>query len=138
MSHSGIFLELHVPDFDIARSFYEKLGFSFCWEEKENGGYLVMQKGKNLLNFYGGSEDVFQHSYFQQFPDNTQRGYGVEMILLVGDIEKYYEEVSEKIDTIATPLKLRPWGKKDFRLCDPFGYYWRISEAYDLRKKPLG
>jgi hypothetical protein len=45
----------------------------------------------NILCFYGGEEEVHNHSYFQDFPDDSKRGYGVELALLVEDIENFYE-----------------------------------------------
>jgi len=29
---------------------------------------------------------------------------------------------------------MKPWGKKDFRIIDPFGFYLRISEPSDMSK----
>jgi hypothetical protein len=46
----------------------------------------------NILCFYGGKEKVHNHSYFQDFPDDSKRGYGVELALMVEDIENFYEK----------------------------------------------
>ena len=128
---TDVFLELHVPDFGVACEFYEKLGFEVVWRDDDPKGYMVMRRGESVLNFYAGSEAVYDQTYFRRFAKDTPRGYAVEIILLSDDIEAYYEEISSTVDSIVEPLKLQPWGRKDFRLVDPFGFYIRIGERYD-------
>ena len=132
---TDVFIELHVPDFNLAREFYSKLGFEEVWCDDSPEGYLVMRRGNSVINFYSGSEAVYNQTYFKRFPKETIRGYGVEIILLSEDIDAYYEEISTKVDSIVEPLKLQPWGRKDFRLIDPFGFYIRIGERYDWISK---
>jgi len=129
---SDIILELHVPDFGKVKDFYGKLGFEIVWERKPEGfkGYLVMKKQESVLCFWGGNEEVYNHPYFKQFSKDTKRGCGVEIIIFVEDIEKYYKEVS-KFAKIVEELKFQPWGDKDFRVEDPFGYYLRFSNPYN-------
>lgn len=134
---TDVFIELHVPDFDIAQNFYGKLGFEVVWRRDEPKGYMVMRRGQSVINFYSGTEQVYQQSYFKRFSQTTPRGYAVEIILLSDDVEKYYEEIRHKVDTIVEPLKLQPWGRKDFRIVDPFGFYLRIGERYDWTDKSL-
>lgn len=125
-------IELHVPDFEKTREFYGKLGFKVVWETKAEGtkGYLVMKKGESILCFYSGNANVYSHPYFNKFSRNTKRGYGVEIIIFIDDIENYYIKLKE-LANITEELKMQPWGKKDFRIEDPFGYYIRFSEPYD-------
>ena len=128
---TDVFIELHVPDFDVAVEFYSKLGFEVVWRQDEKKGYMVMRNGRSVINFFSGNEHVYEQPYFKRFPKDTPRGYAVEIILLTDDVEAYYEEVSSKVDSIVAPLTLKPWGRKDFRLIDPFGFYIRIGERYD-------
>ncbi len=135
---SNVILELHVPDFKKVKDFYSKLGFEKMWEypPKDQSGYLVMKRGDSILAFFCGNEYVYNHPYFKKFPRNTIRGYGVEVAIYITDkpIETYYKDVSEKIGkkSIAQPLVLKPWGSKDFRITDPFGYYLCIREAGNI------
>jgi hypothetical protein len=70
-----IFVELHVPDFVIAKEFYISIGYSVVWEKKQaDNGYLVLKRNKSILNFYGGTEKVYEHDYFGRFPKDTSRG----------------------------------------------------------------
>lgn len=126
-------LELHVPDFETALDFYGKMGFEPVWkrEEKDVGDYLVMQRDGTSLNFWPGNEEVWNQTYFKGFPRGTKRGYGVEIVIPVEDIDAYYEQVKQ-FANIVEKLKTQPWGLKDFRLEDPFGFYLRITEPHDI------
>ena len=66
MLTTDVFVELHVPDFEKVKEFYGKLGFGVVWEREkvENKGYLVMRRGASVLNFFCGTEEVFNHDYF--------------------------------------------------------------------------
>jgi lactoylglutathione lyase len=127
-------IELHVSDLETVKEFYTKLHFSIIREEPLNNGlgYLVMGLEKNVLCFWGGSAAVYDHRYFSQYARNTQRGYGVEVVLQVRDIARYYESILPVISPVQE-LQERPWGATDFRVVDPFGYYLRISSVHDPR-----
>ncbi len=132
-TNNHIQLELHVPDFAIALEFYGKLGFKKVWHrsEENNADYLVMEKDGTILNFWPGNDAVWEQSYFKNFPKDTKRGYGVEIVIPVGDIVTYYEQV-KKFANVVDELRLRPWGLNDFRVEDPFGFYLRITERHDI------
>ncbi len=126
-------LEIHVPDFSKVKDFYGTLGFKTVWERIPDGfkGYLIMKMGDNILCFWAGNEHVYEQEYFSQFPKETPRGYGIEIVLMVKDIQKFYEEIKSKLE-IREPLQLRPWGLEDFRVVDPFGYYLRFTSYHNI------
>lgn len=130
---NSVLLELHVPDFDKVKDFYGKLGFSVVWERKpeEDKGYLVIRRGDNILCFWSGNETVFDQSYFKYFSKDTKRGYGVEIVIMVDDIDSFYEQ-TKTFANIVGELELKPWGLKDFRIEDPFGYYLRFTEPHNI------
>lgn len=132
-----VLLELHVPDFEKVKEYYGKLGFEVMREQTPEGrqGYLVLKMEENILCFWAGNEYVYEQSYFGQFPNHTKRGYGVEIILMVADIEAYYQKVRD-LANVVTKLGLRPWGLKDFRIEDPFGYYIRITSLHNILDDP--
>lgn len=132
-AQNNILLELHVSDFEIVKDFYGKLGFKVVWERKPEGekGYLTIKLGDNILSFWSGNEEVYSQSYFKKFPKETKRGYGVEIIIQIDNIEKVYESAKEFAE-ITDILEKRPWGLKDFRLIDPFGYYLRFTEPHNI------
>jgi len=124
---SDVFVELHVPNFQKAIDFYKILGFEVVWLSDD---YLVMRKGKSILNFHGGDKKVYEHPYFGNFPKNTKRGYAVEIFFLIDNIKKFYKEIKDKVKVVEE-LKLKPWGHWDFRIEDCFGFYLRFGDNYN-------
>jgi len=132
-AQNNVLLELHIPDFEKVKQFYGKLGFKVIWERKpeEKKGYLVMKMGGNILCFYPGNEFVYEQEYFKKFPQDTKRGYGIEVVIMAENIEKVYE-TAKGFANIVEELQVKPWGLKDFRIEDPFGYYLRITEPHNI------
>ena len=136
---TDVYIELHVPDFKKAIGFYSRLGFKLLCRTED---YLVMRRKRSVLNFYGGSQKVYSHSYFGRFKKTTKCGYGVEIIIPVDQVGRFYNRV-RKFAKIVQPLQLKKWGRRDFRIVDPFGFYLRITERYewagklDARQKEL-
>lgn len=131
-------VELSVDNFEKAKNFYGKLLFEVVWEDTpkagQQNGYLVMKLNNSVLCFFCGNEEVYNHLYFKNFPKNTKRGYGVEISIPIEQIDEYYQLISKKIDEhhIYQPLEEKPWGKKDFRIEDPFGYFLRFNEPWNV------
>lgn len=128
-----VLLELQVPNFEKVIEFYGRLGFKVVWERKPEGfkGYLVIKMEENILCFWAGNESVYEQDYFKQFPKDSARGYGVEIVLMVKNLKKYYKKVKSKVK-IFEDLRLRPWGLEDFRICDPFGFYLRFTTIHNI------
>lgn len=135
-AQNNALIELHVPDFEKAKEFYGRLGFKVVWERKPemSKGYLVMRLDNNILCFYAGNEHVWNHSYFGKWPRKTKRGYAVEIVLIVKDLKTVYSK-AKKIAKTVQGMKLKPWGLKDFRVEDPFGFYVRITEPHNILDK---
>lgn len=143
---NNLVIEMHVPDLDIVKDFYSKLGFVVSMDDKPNEkelGYLTMTRkdklGSTMLNFYGGDERVYGQSFFKQFPQETKRGYATEITITTGDIDEIYEKATKYLqEYIARELKeLEDHGHtwKDFRMVDPFGFYLRFTELIDWGQK---
>jgi lactoylglutathione lyase len=135
-THHDILIELSVPDFQVAKDFYSQLGFEVVWQEdpKDMNGYLVMRRGDSVLCFFCGNDRVYDHPYFSQFPRDTKRGYGVEFSIPATDIDALYSRLRESLPDghFVQELRLQPWGIKDFRMVDPFGYYFRVNDPTDM------
>lgn len=127
-------IELHVPDFAPVRDFYARLGFKTVWEQPPEGhkGYMVMECGKNVLRFWCGNDEVYSHTYFRTFPPTAPFGKGVEIILELENIDRVYASF-ENSAHLVEPLREKPWGLRDFRLKDPYGYYLRITTPHDIK-----
>ncbi len=120
-------VELHVPDFAPVKDFYGRLGFAIVREERGDEGYLLLRLGPNVIAFWPGSPGVGQHPYFAHFGSDAPRGYGVEIVIEVADVAALYD-AARGFAPIVAPLERRPWGARDFRVADPFGFYLRITE----------
>jgi len=98
-----------------------------------------MKRKESVLCFFCGNVQVSDHPYFKKFDPNTKRGFGVEFSIPVDDIDEYWQDVSRQIDLkhVMQPLRLQPWGIKDFRIEDPFGYYFRVNEPTDILSELL-
>lgn len=139
---NNLIIELHIPDLNLAKKFYLKLGFEITMDDSPNEkelGYLTMTRkdtlGNTMLNFYGGDERIFNQSFFKQFSKDTKRGYAIEVTIVVDNIDKLYKTVKENLkDNIVRELtELEDHGHKwkDFRMVDPFGFYLRFTELID-------
>jgi catechol 2,3-dioxygenase-like lactoylglutathione lyase family enzyme len=53
---------------------------------------------------------------------------GVELVLEVDDVDTEHDRIRATGWPITEDPALRSWGLRDFRLLDPDGYYWRITE----------
>jgi uncharacterized glyoxalase superfamily protein PhnB len=140
--NNNLILELHVPDFEPARTFYKLFGFEEINYDPTSGGgsdlgYMILKRddvlGETHLNFYGDKPKVSEHARFNEFPASTPRGYAVEITIPVSDVEMLWNEIKDKlpVEQISQELTLKCWGKKDFRVVDPFGFYIRFTELVD-------
>jgi predicted lactoylglutathione lyase len=143
---NNLVIELHVPDLNIVKDFYSKLGFDVSMDDipnEKDPGYLTMirknELGNTMLNFYGGDERVYNQSFFKQFPQDTKKGYAIEVTIPTGNIEEAYERARTQLnDYIVREIKeLEDHGHvwKDFRMIDPFGFYLRFTEIIDWGQK---
>jgi uncharacterized glyoxalase superfamily protein PhnB len=123
MEEPGIFLERCIPDFDKAIKFYTILGFNAIVKEKD---YMIMTKGNKKITFYGNDEET-EHPYFDKFSRKTKRGYGVEIVIMESNVKDLFEKIKDRVKVVQ-PLTLQPWGKYDFSIEDPFGFYLRFNE----------
>lgn len=126
-------LELHVPDFVTIKEFYSGLGFKIVWEREPEDykGYLVLELDGNTLCFWAGNEKVYEQEYFRRFSKVTPRGYGVEIVIMVDDVDAFYRKHIDKLNVVEE-LQKRPWGLIDFRAVDPAGYYLRFTSEHDI------
>jgi hypothetical protein len=126
-------LELHVPDFEPIKEYYQNIGFKIAWERtpEKFKGYLVLNLQGNIICFWSGNNEIFNQAYFKRFPKDTVRGYGVEIVVMVSNIKEYYEQVKD-LANVVEPLIEQPWGLWDFRATDPAGYYLRFTSEHNI------
>lgn len=130
-TRTDVLIELHVPDLAVAKRFYRRFGFSVDREEdaRDGDGYLVLRRGESVLCFWGGTPAVREHPYFRSFRTTRKRGYGVEIVVPVDDLDAAYR-IARAAKCVVEPLALQAWGARDFRIEDPFGFYVRFTEPH--------
>ncbi len=139
---NNLIIELHVPDLELVKKFYSKLGFELKVNdninEKELGYVTMLRKdsnGNTLLNFYGGDERVYKHSYFGKFNKDTKRGYASEITITVSDVQALYDSITPELDKYIVRELVEKvdhnYRWKDFRMEDPFGFYIRFTDLLD-------
>ena len=82
--------------------------------------------------FWPGNNHIYQQSYFRNFSEDTKSGYGVEIVIMFEKDIKGLFNKAKNFANIVDELKTQPWGLKDFRIEDPFGYYLRLTEPHDI------
>ncbi|MBP9690671.1 hypothetical protein KBD81_01180 [Candidatus Woesebacteria bacterium] len=122
-------IELQVKSFDGLREYYQSIGFEVLFDSP--GNYLVIAKGKAILNFWGDKGRYHDQPYFKKWRGtNSKPGYNVEIVIPVVDVKKYYFEIKDRV-TVVDELKHKRWGADDFRIEDPNGFYIRFTEPHD-------
>lgn len=130
-----------MPDFGIAKDFYQKLGFNVASDDKINNGigYFLMERKGAILNLYGGSEKVYNQAYFKRYPKDTPRGFEIELTIPIAkdEIDDYFATVKRLIpDSVDQDLMQktdRALSWRDFRVVDPFGFYLRFVEPINWK-----
>jgi len=104
-------------NFALSKQFYQDLGFTVAWSDKDLA-YLR----------HGGSSFLLQNFYHPEHAGNFM------MHLLVDDVEAWWRHVEKtqlvaKYGVHAEPPADRPWGLRDFPIADPTGVLWRIGQS---------
>ena len=130
--HSG-YVELHVEDFDVVEKFYTQLGFETVWKREPEGfkGYMVMKLENNIIAFWGGNTEINNHPFFKNFNHENSPGYRVELVFFTKHLKELYEKCIQ-LNCVYEELQTWPWGKTDFRIKDPNGFYIRLTEEHNV------
>jgi lactoylglutathione lyase len=117
-------LELFVTDLSASADFYRRV-LKFRIGERAADGYTPMTNGQVQLSLNLHSALPDDHPV--KAGTQERPGRGIEIVLEVDDIDALYEHVVAQKWPLSSELKRQPWGKTDFRLTDPDGYYVRIT-----------
>jgi lactoylglutathione lyase len=126
-------IELFVDNLDASIAFYtELLGFRV---ERRADGYASLRRGGVVLGL-GLAAGLSDHDPSGPGPQwagrHGAKGVGVEIVLELadaGELAGLHERCRARRPDLE-PLRLRPWGLRDFRLFDPDGYYVRVTHAF--------
>jgi uncharacterized glyoxalase superfamily protein PhnB len=105
-----------VIDFDIAKKFYQEIGFEVDYEDKS----LAIMRKDNCRFF------------LQNNPNNWIDG-NFMMVMNVEDLDAWWSHLNSlDLPNRYAGVKLRapedyPWGKREIHLIDPCGVLWHIA-----------
>lgn len=116
-------LELFVKDLQRSVDFYNNVIQLELSSQNESS---AMFKAENI-NLLLTQEDVISENHYFREIKTSRKGLGVEIILVVPDVQSYYQRICEMQIDFESELKQQEWGMTDFRLTDPDGYYLRIT-----------
>lgn len=127
-------IELFVADVERAVAFYrDVLGFvevSATDPRPERDGepraYVAVRRGRAMLGF--GARAALPPDHPVVAAAGERVGRGVELVLEVDDLDAARTAALAAGATLASDVARRPWGWRDFRLCDPDGFYVRVTE----------
>jgi len=114
-------IEIFPDDLDQTVDFYTAvLGFAVERDERDQAAaYVAMRLG-----------DARVGAARRPSRDNSGRRppTGVELVLEVDDLAEAHARVLASGWPVDEDITARPWGLNDFRVLDPSGYYWRLTE----------
>jgi lactoylglutathione lyase len=114
--------EIFPADLDVAVEFYVTvLGFELTKDERDHASapYVALARDGVRLGALRRPGGVGTEA--------RRPPVGVELVLEVDDLDRERERVLSAGWPLAADLAEQPWGLRDFRLLDPDGYYWRIT-----------
>ena len=114
-------IEIFPDDLDRAVDFYVRvLGFSLVRDERNvEWGYVALELGRVRVGAaWRSSVD----------PAPRRPPVGVELVLETDDLDAARRRVVDEGWPVDDDVQAQPWGLRDFRVLDPSGYYWRLTE----------
>ncbi len=121
-----LLIELHVDDLDASAAFYALLGFS---QVHRTHAHAILERGAQRIALHKSERGIGAHEHFSRWGPGTPRGYGVEIVIPVEDLDAAYGRLGAH--AVAAP-RARAWGARDFRAQDPSGFYVCVTERYDV------
>jgi catechol 2,3-dioxygenase-like lactoylglutathione lyase family enzyme len=114
-------IEIFPDDLDVTVDFYTRvLGFQLVRDERTQvSPYVSLTLGRVRL---GAARRPLVQRTMRRPP------VGVELVIEVEDLDDAMARVQAAEWPVDEALTTQPWGLRDFRLVDPSGYYWRVTD----------
>jgi catechol 2,3-dioxygenase-like lactoylglutathione lyase family enzyme len=119
-------VELCVSDFEQSLRWFEQvLGFRVV--AREGNDYAELARGETAIQLAAEDAPYWETERSRLLPAG-QRGSGVEIVLLVGNVEAVYHQAQEAQADIVRPLAEYPWHLRQFWVRHPDGYLIRPAQ----------
>src|SRR5437868_10257979 len=120
------YVELCVSNFDQSIQWFENvLGFrAVVLEENE---YAELRRGETSIQLAADHAPYWESERSHLLPSG-QRGSGVEIVLVVEDVDAVYRQAQQARADIASELAEYPWHMKQFWVRHPDGYLIRAAQ----------
>src|SRR5205807_3303740 len=119
-------VELCVSDFEQSIAWFEHvLGFRVV--AREANEYAELSRGETSLQLAADDASYWEAERPRLLPPG-QRGSGVEIVLLVDNVEVVYHQAQQVGADIVRPLADYPWHMRQFWVRHPDGYLLRPAE----------
>jgi catechol 2,3-dioxygenase-like lactoylglutathione lyase family enzyme len=114
-------VEVFPSDVDRSVDFYTRvLGFEVVRDRRASGSaYVAVSRGAARIGISAAWEPT--DASVRRVP------HGVELVLEVDDLSAERARIVAEAWPLAEDVQMRSWGREDFRLFDPDGYYIRIT-----------
>jgi predicted enzyme related to lactoylglutathione lyase len=121
------YVELFVSDRARYLEFFQH-AFGVTKADPTNLVCLLEAPGLRVLLHEGTSDLPERHFFRGPINGGARKDVGVEICLAVDDLEAVHATAATIPGFNVSPIRLMPWGLKDFRLTTPDNYYFRITE----------
>ena len=119
-------VEICVSDFEQSITWFENvLGFRVV--AREANEYAELSRGETSIQLAADDAPYWESERPRLLPPG-QRGSGVEIILLVEDVEAVYRQAQQAQADIVRPLADYPWHMRQFWVRHPDGYLIRPAQ----------
>ncbi len=119
-------VELCVSDFEHSITWFEQaLGFRVV--ARDANEYAELSRGETVLQLAADDAPYWEAERSHLLPPG-QRGSGVEIILLVEDVDAVYRQAQQARADIIRPLADYPWHMRQFWVRHPDGYLLRLAQ----------
>ncbi|MFL5656878.1 MAG: VOC family protein [Ktedonobacteraceae bacterium] len=119
-------VELCVSDFEQSITWFEHvLGFRVV--AREANEYAELSRGETSLQLAADDAPYWKPERTRLLPPG-QRGSGVEIVLLVDNVDAVYRQVQQARADIVRPLADYPWHMRQFWVRHPDGYLLRPAQ----------
>jgi len=122
--------EFFVHDMEESLRFYrDKLGFRVVRQEPD---FAVVALGSAFVLLAAAAAAVqYEMPGVKEWLAGAPQGIGVNMLIILGDVDVMYQRARSSGATIAKEIDDRDYGLRDFITADPDGYLLRFASPIE-------